>query len=308
MTPASAPAGVARARRGAAVALVGLLAPGLAYASPPLGDVPAPAPGRVQADGAPAAALDRVHHLDASTESPRFGVEWRAAARARLGAELPLLGRRGAAPLSIQLTPLLELHNGAHPDSAIPNESWRGRLGLEGWWRAVAAPRRRHEVGFALEHESDHDSSRVDSLPWFLSLNDLALVSAHALELGGVALGLRTSARYYLLTCTRIGACDEPTDGQSSVGGALSLTADLTHLVRWRRGGPFAAVEVAALAPRVQIHGEQRVVAYLGLLREGPRTGRFQLYALAIQGNDVGLRRYREVSQVGLGLRWAPLW
>gem|GEM_PF-2011665 len=295
MTPVTAVAGVARARRGAVLAVAALLASGLVCASPARG-------------GAPAAALERVHHLDPSPESPRFGAEWRGAARARAGAALPLLGRRGAAPLSLRLPPLLELHNAPHPDSALPNESWRGRLGLEAWWRALAAPRRRHEVGLALEHESDHDSSRVDSLPWFLSLNDLALMSAHAVELGGVALGLRTSTRYYLLTCTRMGACDEPTDGQSSVGGALSLTADLTDLVGWRRGGPFAAVELAALAPRVHVHAEQRVVAHLGLLREGRQTGRFQLYALAIQGNDVGLRRYREVHQVGLGVRWAPLW
>ncbi len=299
MTEAAAPAGDARAR--AALVLVVALAPGVALAEPSPGRA-----GRARGDGSP--ALERVHHLDASTEAPRFGVEWREAARARLGAELPLVGRRGADPLALQLTPLLELHNGPRPDSPIPSESWRGRLGIEAWWRAAAAPGRRHELGLALEHESDHDSARVDSLPWFLSLNDLALESAHALDLGEVALGIRSRARYYLLTCTRIGTCAEPGDGQSTVGGALAVTADLTDLARWRGVGPFAAVEVAALAPRVDVHGEQRLVAHLGVLRESPRGGRWQLFALALLGSDVGLRRYREVEQWGLGARWAPLW
>jgi len=299
VTPSVATAGPPGACTALLFAVV--LAPGVASAEPSPGIA-----GREGGEGSP--ALGRVHHLDASTEAPRFGVEWREAARARLGSELPLAGRRGTSPLALELTPLLELHNGPRPDSPIPSESWRGRLGAAVWWRAVTAPGRRHELGLALEHESDHDTARVDSLPWFLSLNDLALEGAHALDLGAVSVGIRSRVRYYVLTCTRSGACDDPAAGQSTVGGALSVTADLAALARWRGLGPFAAAEVATLAPRADVHGEQRLVAHLGVFRDRPRGGRWQLYALALLGSDVGLRRYREVAEVGFGARWAPLW
>lgn len=251
-------------------------------------------------------AAERTRALDASTEASQFGVEWRGAARARFGAELPLAGERLTTPLALTLTPLLELHNAPHPDAAVPNESWRGRFDLEGWWRVSATRRRVHELGLALEHESDHDTARVDSLPWFLSLNDVALLGAHFVDLGRVRFRLATSLRYYVFTCTRITACDEPGDGASTVGGAVAVSAALGGPARHTT--PFVAYELAGLAARLDVHDEARLVAHLGVARDGARTGLWQVYGLGFLGNDVGLRRHRSVAQLGVGVRWAPRW
>jgi hypothetical protein len=278
----------------------------LAWGTGPASAAPHPVEAPPKAVTTAPSAVARWRTLDASTEAPRFALEWRGAARARLGAALPLFGRRGPSTLALDLVPLVELHNGPHPDSPIPNESWRGRVGLEGWWRALGGERRRLELGLAVEHESDHDTARVDSLPWFLSLNDVSLNASHYRVLHGVGLALRTRLRTYFLTCTRIGACDEPMDGSSTVGGAAALAIDLGDVVNWGGFGPFAAVEASGLAPRLDVHSEQRVVGELGLHHERGSAGRWQLVLLGAWGNDVGLRRYQGVHQVGVGLRWSP--
>lgn len=272
------------------------------------GGLAEPAAVAAAAPGGDEAAAERARHLDASPESPQFGADWRGAARARLGGELPLLGRRVATPLALELVGLLELHNGPAPDSAIPNESWRGRLAIEGWWRAVALPRRRHELGLVLEHESDHDTARVDSEARFLSLNALAFEMAHWAASGALSVELRGALRYHSFTCTRLGACDEPTDGQTTLGGSVGMGADFGPSLCWRRVAPFAALELSALAPRRDIVAEQRLVAQLGFYREGRYSGRWQLFALAFLGNDVGLQRAQRLRQLGVGLRWTPLW
>ncbi|MFC1641219.1 hypothetical protein ACFL5O_00825 [Myxococcota bacterium] len=243
--------------------------------------------------------------LTASTEAPLFGLEWRDAARGRLGTEIPLWGQRVVCPFTVQWVPLLELHNEPHPPSVVPHESWRARLNLEAWWRVRSRPRMTSELGLALEHESDHATSRHGSAAWFLSLNDLALRSAHTWILSWTALTLGTDARLYLETCTQPGSC-EGLSGKTTVGGALSLSADFGAVAQWYGWSPFLAMEVAVLAAHKTVHSERRWVAHSGVWRLTRTAGLWQLFLLGFVGHDVGIYRGRQVRQVGAGLRWAP--
>ena len=247
-------------------------------------------------------ALERVHVLSASPETPRFALSYRGSLRASLGGELPVVGARGRSPYTLQVASLVELHNLPGSKVPLPNESWRGRLGIEAW-RTRSTVAHPWEVGLAVEHESDHDTGRGSADPRFLGINDVALRGLVLFPLGLVALGVHADAKGLVRSCTRIATPCAGFEGTTTVGGALGLTADLRSGADrgWR---PFLGVDLSGFVARGSVAAERRIAAEAGLWF-ATRGGLWQILALGWAGNDVGIRRTTTVGHAGVGVRYA---
>lgn len=237
----------------------------------------------------------------ADTEAPRFGATYRGAARARFGATLPVYIPERSGGVRLTLGPLLELHNDPKPASWLPSENWRAKL------RVAASYRFRQtdaftDVGFALEHESDHTTARFDpdAEPWFLSLNDLALEGRRFQSWGALTLYANLALRMYVATCTRLLSCDRSFDGDTTWGSAGNLT--LTTPLQWASLHPFFALHAAHIAPHGVAIAERRLVLHGGIWGNSANLG-FEFYVLGFWGNDTGFRRGDTVYQLGLGTR-----
>jgi hypothetical protein len=94
-------------------------------------------------------------------------------------------------------------------------------------------------------------------------------------------------------------------DGSLGVSGTLEAIADGAGPGAAAGLSPFAVLLLEALAPTDRIVGEARAVLHAGATAASPDMGRWQLYAIAWLGNDVGFRRERRVTHLGAGLRWS---
>jgi hypothetical protein len=251
-------------------------------------------------------AAERARRLGASPNRPSFGLEYRGAWRAALGAELPLGGRRSRDQWAVGLLPLVELHNEPHPDSFVPNEYWRARIGAEGWW----SPRRGRslslELGLALEHESDHSTARYDSTWGFTTLNDLGLKELVVIDLGPLALGLGLELDLYAWSCTRRPQHCTSYEGTTTAGGAANLVADLGRSWSVASWQPFVAIDASGILGRGEMLPEERVVLHAGAWHSSQSSGLFQVYLLGFFGHEVGVHRNRSVRELGAGFGWSP--
>jgi hypothetical protein len=252
-------------------------------------------------------AAEDLRRLSANPNRAVFGLEYRTAWRATLGAEMPLLGRPGRDEWALALAPLVELHNGPHPDSFVPNEYWRARIGAEIWWSPLRTRSLVVLLGLAVEHESDHSTARVDSTWGFTTLNDAALKQLFVVHPGALALGLGLEVDLFAWSCTRWPQHCTSYGGTTTAGGALDLVADFADV--WSVAGwqPYLAVEASGLLGRGEVAPESRIVARAGAWQRNPSAGLFQLFLLGFVGNDLGILRTRRVQELGVGFAWSPL-
>lgn len=239
----------------------------------------------------------------ADPNAPRFGLLFRGAMRAQLGARLTLSEDEDAEGFALWLSPLVELHEPSGSDQVLPSHYWRARVGLTSsyGWRS---DEQRYRLMLALEHESDHETAHAYSTPGFLTQNTLALGFDGQGTLGALRWSVVPTLRLYLLSCTR--ARDQCSDfrGDSSVGAQLDLSLDaptweLASLV------PFVSVSGLVVADHARVRSERHVALHLGAWCAS-ETLLFQAFALAYLGNDVGITRGQRVTQLGLGLSLSP--
>lgn len=248
----------------------------------------------------PSAPLAPASAPTADTEALRFGAQYRGAARARFAQPLAFVSREK--PFFVTLSPLVELHNDPGPDGFLPNENWRARIGLVGG-RRWAWNTGELAVGLAIEHESDHSTSRFDddAQPWFLSLNDAAVEVALSETLEPLVVSFGLASRLYFATCTRLFTCERSFQGSTTWGTAAN--ASLTTSEQKWGFRPFVAVHGALIVGNGEAIFERRLVVHAGFWRQaGPLH--WEIFGLGFFGNDTGFFRGRTVHQAGLGMRF----
>jgi hypothetical protein len=255
----------------------------------------------------PASEQQRAPALDASPDRPAFGIEYRGALRATVGAEMPIWGHRANQEWAVLVLPLIELHNEPDPDSFVPNEYWRARIGLETWWTPWRRAADSFAVGLAVEHESDHSTARVDSTWGFTSLNDLALRTLTIITLGPADLALGAQLAVLFASCTRDPRECRSFAGATTLGAGASVVADFARSVGLAGVGPFLACSASGVVEAGEVASEKRLAVHAGVALEGPHGGLWQLFGLLFVGNDVGIHRATNLRKdLGVGLRWSP--
>lgn len=255
-----------------------------------------------------ARAQERVADLHAMTADPnaaRFGLMFRGAMRAQVGATLPLWSVESNAGFALSLSPLIELHEPATSHQVLPSQYWRARVGVAssyGWHVAE----QRYRVSLSLEHESDHETAHEYSTPGFLTQNAVMLGGHGQWTLGAVRLVVAPTGRLYLLSCTRDRDRCSNFRGDTSAGAQLDVmldapTWDLASLV------PFMSVSALGILANQGIRSESRIALHLGMSCTTQRL-LLQAFALAYLGNDIGITRADRVTQLGLGVSIAPHW
>ena len=260
------------------------------------------------AHAARADALSEARRLSANPDNPAMGMSWRAEMRGTVGGAVPILGGEEDR-LTLRLPLMVELNN--RTGNVLPNNFWRGEIGLVLGWR-VPAFGRKALLSFDIQHESDHQSAgpeqQASGAPTgFLELNSVAVSGALPFELLG-ELVPRLTARLHLVTCTL--AVTPCTDGQPGWGStAFEASGELTWLGAAAPPGrirPLASVFVDALLPHALVRREERIVGNLGAWLHTAHRGDFELYGIVWLGNEVGYERAHAVHQLGVGLRWIP--
>jgi hypothetical protein len=246
-------------------------------------------------------------HDDATADpnAPRFGLMFRGAMRAQMGATLPLLNVASNAGFALSLSPLIELHEPANSNQVLPSQYWRARVGVAssyGWHAAE----QRYQVSFAIEHESDHETAHKYSAPGFLTQNALMLGGYGQWLLGAVRLSVTPTTRLYVVSCTRDRTRCSNFRGDTSVGAQLDVMLDapgwdIASLV------PFMSVSALGILAHQDIRSESHIELHLGMWCTTPRL-LLQAFALAYLGNDVGITRAQRVTQLGFGLNISPRW
>jgi len=256
--------------------------------------------------GVTADAEPPVVDLTAMTADPnaaRFGMLFRGAMRAQLGAQLSLLKGENAEGFALGLSPLVELHEPSRSDQVLPSQYWRARVGLTsgyGW----SSNEQTYRLMLALEHESDHETAHAYSTPGFLTQNMLALGFGGQGTLDAVRWSVSPTARLYLLSCTRARTQCSDFRGDTSVGAQLDVMLDAPT---WELGSlvPFVSVSGLVIANHERVRSERHLELHLGTWWASSAL-LFQAFTLAYLGNDPGITRGQQLTQVGLGLSLSP--
>jgi hypothetical protein len=251
------------------------------------------------------APLGSARALSADPNAPTFALVWRGSLRGTMSSRLPIAGHVDLAGFHLALLPLVELHNEIGDHDPLPNDDWRGRLSLEAGYTVTPAQTGFGwaSVTFAVQHESDHRSARVDTGPGFLEHNDVALRGSLAVPLGGAS--IVTTWEGGLLA----GSCTTFSPPCRDLRGATSLSEMVEVLATTRRIGPispFLSVVGMFVVPTGALSRERRLVAQGGLASRTQSRGLWQGGLVAFLGNDIGYTRTQTVHQVGLFLRWSP--
>lgn len=241
--------------------------------------------------------------VSADPNAPRFGLMFRGAMRAQLGADLTLLGDDATPGLVLSLSPLVELHEPSGSDQVLPSQYWRARvaLALGHGWQADA---HRYRLSAALEHESDHETAHEYSRAGFLTQNALRVSGDARWVLGALRLWVMPALRVYALSCTRDRERCTDFKGDASFGAQLDVTLDAAA---WAFASlvPFVGVSSVGVLGRQRVLGESHAALHLGVWTGTPAL-LFQAFGLAYLGNDVGITRGLRVAQIGLGLSLSP--
>jgi hypothetical protein len=152
----------------------------------------------------------------------------------------------------------------------------------------------------AVEHESDHD------------------IDHHWIYWEGIAGGFTAThddarwrwtamaqLRFLFETCTTSYACTS-NDGRGDVSVQPS-TALVAELLPARRGHAFAAVYADATLGNGVVVAEHRAIVHVGFALDAGTRGRWQFYAVALAGREVGLDSVLgDQLRYGIGARWEP--
>lgn len=246
------------------------------------------------------------HEPRADPNAAESVLEYRNGARGKLALEVPFVGRRGTDDVwALQLVPQIELLNRGDADFRwLPNESWRGRASLELWTRLDTGTAQRWDGVLAVDHESNHDSSRTGSRVGFLSLNDVAVGLVHRRRLGGAAFSSRTTAELYFLSCSELEPVCESTSGSISFGARAELSLDLAGYEPEPGWHGYTVLAASGVVPNGRLVAERRASLRVGVWTEA-ETGFWRLFLSASAGSDVGMDRARDNTGFGLGMSYS---
>jgi len=245
--------------------------------------------------------------LSASPDAPQIAFFWSGHLRGKVSARIPFIGGLQEPGFSMALLPLVELQNQDGSDQPLPNESWRGRLSLQGAWTWGEHPDApRSSLGLAVEHESDHATAAAEAPENSLQLNDVAVLGAVQIPKPRLIIRIDTQAVAYVFSCTNIDADCKDFAGSTSFGGLMDLILDAggarPHRGKWYA---FGSLHGAAIVPNGDMIRELRTTLNAGVWTRS-RLGMWQFYALGFFGNEVGIDRGNTVTQGGIGVRWVP--
>ena len=253
----------------------------------------------------PAARAD-ARDLSASPETPRAELAWRDNLRGVVGATIPLYGDRAAYGFQLYLPVFIELHNDT--DDLIPNNNWRGRLGIEAEWVrpvvvAAMPSLRTLAMSLAVEHESDHSTAPEFGPTGWLTVNDLAVRATATAVTGPGAVTVTAGTRLYALSCTTAPSFCPQSNYDST---AIEALGEIVWDARRAAGGahPFVSVAASWMWQHDNVIRERRAIVHAGVRQQRSARGMWQLFALAYFGNDVGIARGTSATQLGLAFRW----
>ncbi len=241
--------------------------------------------------------------VSADPNAARFGLMFRAAMRAQLGAGLVLVGDPEQQGWALRLSPLVELHEPSGSDQALPSQYWRARVALSlGYsWRWDS---HRIRIVGGVAHESDHETAHAYSMSGFLTQNALSIGAGTSWVLEALQLELAPTLWLYLLSCTRDRERCTDFAGDTSVGAQLDMTLAAPG---WAVASlvPFISVNGLAIAERDRVLSEGHLALHLGVWTTST-TCTFQVFALGYVGNDVGITRGQRVARLGFGVSLTP--
>jgi hypothetical protein len=238
--------------------------------------------------------------MSADPNAPDTSLVWRGSLRGTVSGNVPIVGAPFESPVSVNVLPLIEIHNDPGETSPLPSQNWRGRLSLYAAWTWHYATM----LQAGIEHESDHYTARAEVADAFIELNDFFFTGSHIWATEDWALTLRASTQLFVWSCTEESTPCRDFQGATTIGGSLGAVWDFRgqdpHGV-----APFLAVDAGGILANDETLGEGRIVLHAGLWTTGSRGDVWQLYGLGWVGNDVGITRPERLLQAGLGIRYA---
>jgi hypothetical protein len=249
-------------------------------------------------------------HLSADPDTPAMGASWRGRSHALAGADIPLYVAPNPKGFLVNLLGSIQLDN--REPNAIPNNTWRGLLGVHVEYRLPLAKGGVLRLGGLVDHESDHETryfpaDQPQNPIGFYNRNSVAARAIWEIPLRNQRLTVKAVSRLHVATCNILpDVCAQ----RSHWGG--SRTVELSLEAIWEanggahptgRWGPFAALFLERLFPNGLVTPEARVVSQGGVWIRMP-VGMFQVFGILWFGNDAGYLSHDHVHEIGLGLRW----
>ncbi len=265
---------------------------------------PAPKPDEDLAER-PDVVDPQSHLLSANPDTPGVTFMWRGQLRGTLAARVPLVGRPQRPGLMMAIVPLIELYNQQGSGEVLPNEGWRGQLGLSaGWLWGERPTERRYLLGGYVRHESDHATAGTDAPSEALQFNEVTLLGAVQLPQPRLMVRVEVRARALFSSCTDIQSTCRGIKGDGSFGSEVDLILDLGGAEPIRKHWYFfSSVHGAGVVPNGQVIRELRTTLHVGVYVP-VKFGVWELFGLGFFGNDIGIYRGDTVYQGGAGARW----
>lgn len=254
---------------------------------------------------APASDSNSLRALLAHPETAGFGLSFRGTLRGILGMRIPIVRTPDEGGIGFELHSYVELHNSPESDQGLPNENWRAFVALDTTWRWYfpTGALRRVDFSVAIQHESDHYTSREAVGLGQLNMNDVRFRAEMLFPLGDAGFLLATEIRVFVITCTNEPLCGD-FSGNSTGGGAVDLMFDLKAAVPNFRGWSFfASLHAGGILPLEKIREERRLIVRTGA-RSRSDLGQWQIYGIFWLGNTVGINRNQVVINGGGGFRY----
>lgn len=265
--------------------------------------------------------LSEARRLSANPDTPVMSLNWRVHLHGSVGAEIPILVEDETGGFGLRVPAMIEVYNTVN--NVLPNNYWRGLLGLEFGYRVSSVAQRLPGSALTLEvhHESDHQTLQLiqdfgrlvpdNRTPaGFFDLNSVGLRLDVPRTLARQQWVFSGTGRLHIISCNLNPiVCGSGLQGYGSetFEGLLQAVwtgpATPSRRSHWR---PTASVFANWLVPNGLIHDERRLVLNAGGWVRTERRGMLQVYALAWFGNTVGYFRDQRVAQVGAGFRWTP--
>lgn len=245
------------------------------------------------------------HLLSANPDTPGVTFVWRGQLRGTLGVRVPIVGKPQQPRFSMAIVPLIELYNQTGSSVLLPNEGWRGQLGIQAGWLWGELPTgRRYVLGGLVRHESDHATDRADAPGAALQFNEVTIIGAVQLPQPRMMVRVEARARALVSSCTDIETVCSGLKGNASFGAEADLMLDAggAEPIR-KRWYFFSSVHAGAVVPHRQVIRELRTTLHVGVFVP-VKFGVWQLFALGFFGNDIGIYRGNVVYQGGAGVRW----
>jgi hypothetical protein len=256
--------------------------------------------------------ISDAHRLSANPDTPVMSFFWRNKTHATVGGIVPLLIPGETGGWLLQLSASVQLDNSIL--NPLPNNYWRGLLGVELGYRFALRPGLPASIALLVQHESDHETrfSTVNAnTPFgFFDLNSVGLLFDLSFRPASQRVTVSALTRLHVATCTvspTLCATEGQRWGSQTAEGLFEIVwdgpASKPVAGHWRPVVSFLADKVL---PHGLVAEEHRFVAHAGVWVPTEHRGTFEFYALGWIGNEVGYLRSRRITEAGLGFRWSP--